>query len=31
VLALNEQIVSSCIACHTQFRPRNRQRRGTID
>jgi len=31
VLALNEQIVSSCITCHTQFRPRNRQPRRTID
>jgi len=27
VLALNEQIVSSCITCHTQFRPRNRRER----
>ena len=27
VLALNDQIVQSCITCHTQFRPRNRQRR----
>ncbi|HYR87181.1 MAG TPA: hypothetical protein VE422_24075 [Terriglobia bacterium] len=27
VLALNDQIVSSCITCHTQFRPRNRRER----
>jgi hypothetical protein len=25
VLALNDQIVSACITCHTQFRPRNRR------
>ena len=25
VLALNDQIVTSCIACHTQFRPRRRR------
>jgi hypothetical protein len=28
VLALNDQIVSSCITCHTQFRPNYGQRRG---
>ncbi len=27
VLALNDQIVSSCVTCHTQFRPRNRRER----
>ncbi len=26
VLALNEQIVNSCLACHRQFRPRTRKR-----
>ena len=26
VLALNEQIVSSCITCHTKFRSRRRER-----
>lgn len=26
VLGLNEQIVNSCIICHTQFRPRRQQR-----
>ena len=25
VLALNDQIVTSCITCHTQFRPRHRR------
>lgn len=25
VLALNDQIITSCIACHTQFRPRRRR------
>ncbi|HEY7387575.1 MAG TPA: hypothetical protein VH640_03650 [Bryobacteraceae bacterium] len=25
VLALNDQIVTSCIVCHTQFRPRHRR------
>jgi len=27
VLALKDQIVSSCVTCHTQFRPRNRRER----
>ena len=27
VLALNEQIVNSCVTCHVQFRPRNRRER----
>ena len=27
VLALNEQIVTSCVTCHVQFRPRNRRER----
>jgi len=27
VLGLNEQIVTSCVTCHVQFRPRNRRER----